>query len=91
MRLCQKSCHVIHTCNPIECAGCEQENVHAKPITTRQTLFHKVTKNLCRLKLSGGHYARVKKSGKQFRCSRKTKDRKLPGRRSKNVKDKSAA
>jgi hypothetical protein len=41
-----------------------------------QPAFHKVAENLYRLESSGGYYALIKKSGKQFRRSLKTKDRK---------------
>ena len=49
-------------------------------------MFHKVAENLYRLESSGGYYALVKKSGKQFRRSLKTKDRKLADRRLKELK-----
>jgi len=48
--------------------------------------FHKVAENLYRLESSGGYYALIKKSGKQFRRSLKTKDRKLADRRLKEFK-----
>ena len=51
-----------------------------------QPVFHKVAENLYRLESSGGYYALVKKSGKQFRRSLKTKDRKLADRRLKELK-----
>jgi len=53
-----------------------------------QPVFHKVAENLYRLESSGGYYALVKKSGKQFRRSlkTKTKDRKLADRRLKELK-----
>ena len=51
-----------------------------------QPVFHKVAENLYRLESSGGHYALIKKSGKQFRRSLKTKDRKLADRRLKELK-----
>ena len=46
-----------------------------KPV--EQPVFHKVAENLYRLESSGGYYALIKKSGKRFRRSLKTKDRKL--------------
>jgi integrase len=51
-----------------------------------QPVFHKVAENLYRLESSGGYYALVKKGGKQFRRSLKTKDRKLAERRLKELK-----
>jgi integrase len=44
-------------------------------------VFHKVAENLYRLESSGGYYALLKRGGKQFRRSLKTKDRKLADRR----------
>jgi integrase len=52
----------------------------------QQPVFHKVAENLYRLESSSGYYALVKKSGKQFRRSLKTKDRKLAERRLKELK-----
>lgn len=46
-----------------------------------QPVFHKVGENLYRLASSGGYYALLKRSGKQFRRSLKTFDRKLAERR----------
>jgi hypothetical protein len=46
-----------------------------------QPVFHKVAENLYRLESSGGYYALLKRGGKQFRRSLKTKDRKLAERR----------
>jgi integrase len=46
-----------------------------------QPVFHKVAENLYRLESSGGYYALLKRGGKQFRRSLKTKDRKLADRR----------
>ena len=43
--------------------------------------FHKVAENLYRLESSNGYYALLKRGGKQFRRSLKTKDRKLADRR----------
>jgi len=43
-----------------------------------------VGENLYRLESSGGYYAPIKKGGKQFRRSLKTKDRKLAERNLKN-------
>jgi hypothetical protein len=51
-----------------------------------QPVFHKVAENLYRLESSGRYYALIKKSGKQFRRSLKTKDRKLADRRLKELK-----
>jgi len=51
-----------------------------------QPVFHKVAENLYRLESSNGYYALVKKAGKQFRRSLKTKDRKLAERRLKDLK-----
>jgi integrase len=51
-----------------------------------QPVFHKVAENLYRLESSGGYYALIKKTGKQFRRSLKTKDRKLADRRLKELK-----
>ncbi|HTV40725.1 MAG TPA: tyrosine-type recombinase/integrase [Candidatus Sulfotelmatobacter sp.] len=45
-----------------------------------QPVFHKVAENLYRLESSGGYYALLKRGGKQFRRSLKTKDRKLADR-----------
>ncbi len=56
------------------------------PPASLQPVFHKVAENLYRLESSGGYYALVKKSGKQFRRSLKTKDRKLADRRLKEIK-----
>ena len=55
-----------------------QENTSA-PVG--QPVFHKVAENLYRLESSGGYYALLKRGGKQFRRSLKTKDRKLADRR----------
>jgi hypothetical protein len=51
-----------------------------------QQVFHKAAENLYRLESSGEYYALIKKSGKQFRRSLKTKDRKLADRRLKELK-----
>jgi integrase len=51
-----------------------------------QPVFHKVAENLYRLESSSGYYALIKKGGKQFRRSLKTKDRKLADRRLKELK-----
>src|SRR3984957_21146702 len=56
------------------------------PTASLQPVFHKVAENLYRLESSGGYYALIKKSGKQFRRSLKTKDRKLADRRLKELK-----
>jgi integrase len=52
-----------------------------------QPVFHKVAENLYRLESSRGYYALVKKGGKQFRRSLRTKDRKLAERRLKELKE----
>jgi integrase len=49
-------------------------------------VFHKVAENLYRLESSNGYYALIKKGGKQFRRSLKTKDRKLADRRLRELK-----
>lgn len=46
-----------------------------------QPVFQKVAENLYRLVSSKGYYALLKRGGKQFRRSLKTKDRKLANRR----------
>src|ERR1700683_3738771 len=46
-----------------------------------QSVFHKVAENLYRLESSDGYYALLKRGGKQFRRSLKTKERKLAARR----------
>jgi len=51
------------------------------PTPAGQPVFHKVAENLYRLESSGGYYALLKRGGKQFRRSLKTKDRKLADRR----------
>lgn len=56
----------------------------AKP--AEQPVFHKVAENLYRLESSSGYYALIKKAGKQFRRSLRTKDRKLAERRLKELK-----
>src|ERR1700690_4336279 len=50
----------------------------------REVTFHRVAANLYRLQQSGGYYGLVKRGGKQFRKSLKTKDRKLAERRLKD-------
>jgi len=54
---------------------------------SRKVTFHRVAKNLYRLEQSGGYYGLVKRGGKQFRRSLKTKDRKLAERRLKDLYD----
>lgn len=49
--------------------------------SSRKVVFHRVAENLYRLESSGGYYALLKRSDKQFRRSLKTKDRKLAERR----------
>src|SRR5438874_10516373 len=56
-----------------------------------QSVFHKVAENLYRLESSGGYYALIKRAGKQFRRSLKTKDRKLAERRLGDLKAKNGA
>jgi integrase len=56
------------------------------PTASLQPVFHIVAENLYRLESSGGYYGLVKKGGKQFRRSLKTKDRKLADRRLKEIK-----
>jgi integrase len=51
----------------------------SKPV--EKQAFHKVAENLYRLESSSGYYALLKRGGKQFRRSLKTKDRKLADRR----------
>ena len=51
------------------------------PTPAGQPVFHKVAENLYRLESSDGYYALLKRGGKQFRRSLKTKDRKLADRR----------
>src|SRR5277367_5929357 len=53
----------------------------------QQPVFHKVAENLYRLESSGGYCALIKKGGKQFRRSLKTKDRMLADRRLKETKE----
>ncbi|MBU6400332.1 MAG: hypothetical protein KGS61_08440, partial [Verrucomicrobia bacterium] len=55
---------------------------------TGQSVFHRVGENLYRLESSGGYYGLIKKGGKQFRRSLKTRDRKLAERRLKDLKEK---
>ncbi|HEY3856935.1 MAG TPA: site-specific integrase [Verrucomicrobiae bacterium] len=57
-------------------------------LAAQQPVFHKVAENLYRLESSGGYYALVKRGGKQFRRSLKTKDRKLADRRLTEIKEK---
>jgi len=54
------------------------ENIQSPP---EQPVFHKVAENLYRLESTDGYYALLKRGGKQFRRSLKTKDRKLAERR----------
>jgi integrase len=51
------------------------------PKPVEKPAFHKVAENLYRLESSNGYYALLKRGGKQFRRSLKTKDRKLADRR----------
>jgi len=57
-----------------------KEQSKSEPVA-EQPVFHKVAENLYRLESSGGYYALLKRGGKQFRRSLKTKDRKLADRR----------
>ena len=52
-----------------------------------QPVFHKVAENLYRLESSGRYYALIKRGGKQFRRSLKTRDRKLADRPLKEFKE----
>ena len=56
--------------------------------TTEQPVFHKVAENLYRFESSDGYYALLKRGGKQFRRSLKTKDRKLADRRLNDLRTK---
>jgi hypothetical protein len=47
---------------------------------SRKVTFHRVAENLYRLEQSGEYYGLLKRGGKQFRKSLKTKDRKLAER-----------
>src|SRR5881296_3310265 len=68
------------------------KRTHAKSTEPAgQSVFHKVAENLYRLESSGGYYALVKRAGKQFRRSLKTKDRKLAERRLGDLKAKVGA
>ena len=48
---------------------------------TSKTILHRVGENLYRHETTGGYYGLVKRGGKQFRRSLRTKDRKLAERR----------
>jgi integrase len=56
--------------------------------TCKYPVFHNVGENLYRLESSGAYYALIKKAGKQFRRSLKTKDPKLAGCRLSELKEK---
>src|SRR5471030_2773003 len=58
-----------------------QNSTLAEGGKARKLVFHRVAENLYRLESSGGYYALLKRSDKQFRRSLKTKDRKLADRR----------
>lgn len=58
-----------------------QNNPGQEVKSVRKVVFHRVAENLYRLESSGGYYALLKRSDKQFRRSLKTKDRKLADRR----------
>ena len=62
--------------------------IHENAQTNGHPVFHNVGENLYRLESSGGYYALIKKGGKQFRRSLKTKDRKLAERKLKELKEK---
>jgi len=70
----EKSRLVTQTCNPIETVldFAMKMNVQNPSQPVVQPVFHKVAENLYRLESSGGYYALIKKSGKQFRRSLKT-------------------
>jgi len=53
----------------------------ASEMVAEPPVFHKVAETLYRLESSGGYYALLKRGGKQFRRSLKTRDRKLADRR----------
>jgi hypothetical protein len=53
-----------------------------------QPVFHKVAANLYRPESSGAYYALLKRGGKQFRRSLKTKDHKLADRRLSRLRSK---
>ncbi len=59
----------------------ENEAVREAKSGHPKVVFNRVSENLYRLETSGGYYALVKRGGKQFRRSLKTKDRKLAERR----------
>jgi len=59
----------------------ETEALGRETKAARKVVFHRVAENLYRLETSGGYYALVKRGGKQFRRSLRTKDRKLAERR----------
>ena len=59
----------------------ENEAVEKAKSGHPKVVFNRVSENLYRLETSGGYYALVKRGGKQFRRSLKTKDRKLAERR----------
>jgi hypothetical protein len=61
--------------------GMEMNGQQSSQPTVNQPVLHKVAENLYRLESSGGYYALLKRGGKQFRGSLKTKDRKLAERR----------
>lgn len=58
-----------------------QNNPGQEVKSVRKVVFHRVAENLYRLESSGGYYALLKRSDKQFRRSLRTKDRKLAERR----------
>src|SRR6266536_2580873 len=86
------------TCHPNLSPGQFEVCFHMKTVRENtpkpaagQPVFHKVAENLYRLESSGGYYALVKRTGKQFRRSLKTKDRKLAERRLGDLKGKIGA
>lgn len=56
--------------------------------TEQQAVYHKVAECLYRNESSGTYYGLVKRSGKQFRRSLKTKDRQLANRRLSELREK---
>jgi hypothetical protein len=60
----------------------------ASELVAEQPIFPKVSENLSRLESSGGYYALLKRGGKQFRRSLKTKDRKFAERRPNDLRAK---
>jgi integrase len=84
LKLVSQTCHPKQNVISFHMKTTEKETT---PPASLQPVFHKVAENLYRLESSGGYYALVKKGGKQFRRSLKTKDRKLADRRLKEIKE----